>query len=34
MLDNIEYWREAPLWEPESIAEATKSWFKYLGKNS
>jgi UDP-glucose 4-epimerase len=34
MLENIEYWREAPLWEPESIAEATKSWFKYLGKNS
>ncbi len=34
MLQNIEYWREAPLWEPDSIAEATKSWFKYLGKNS
>jgi UDP-glucose 4-epimerase len=32
MLDNIEYWREAPLWEPDSIAEATKDWFKYLGK--
>ena len=32
MLDNIEYWREAPLWEPASIAEATKDWFKYLGK--
>ncbi|MGD0709909.1 MAG: SDR family oxidoreductase [Bacteroidales bacterium] len=34
MLENIEYWREAPLWEAESIAEATKSWFKYLGKKS
>ena len=34
MLENIEYWREAPLWEPDTIAEATKSWFKYLGKNS
>lgn len=34
MIENIEYWREAPLWEPDSIAEATKSWFKYLGKNS
>jgi UDP-glucose 4-epimerase len=33
MLENIEYWREAPLCEPESIAEATKSWFKYLGNN-
>ena len=32
MLDHIEYWREAPLWEPGSIAEATKDWFKYLGK--
>lgn len=32
MLDNIDYWREAPLWEPETIAEATKDWFKYLGK--
>lgn len=32
IVDNIEYWREAPLWEPESIAEATKTWFRYLGK--
>jgi UDP-glucose 4-epimerase len=32
MLRNIEYWREAPLWEPDSIAEATKDWFRYLGK--
>jgi len=32
MLDNIEYWREAPVWEPESIADATKDWFKYLSK--
>jgi len=31
MLDHIEYWREAPLWEPESIAQATSDWFKYLG---
>lgn len=30
ILDNIEYWREAPLWEPESIAEATRTWFKML----
>lgn len=30
MLDNIDYWREAPVWTPESIAEATKGWFKYL----
>jgi UDP-glucose 4-epimerase len=32
MLDNIDYWKEAPLWTPESIDVATKSWFKYLGK--
>jgi UDP-glucose 4-epimerase len=31
MLDNIAYWKEAPLWEPSTIAEATKDWFKYLG---
>jgi len=32
MLDHIDYWREAPVWEPESIADATKDWFKYLSK--
>jgi len=32
VLDNIEYWREAPLWDPQSIAQATQTWFKYLGK--
>ncbi|MDP5169146.1 MAG: SDR family oxidoreductase [Bacteroidia bacterium] len=32
MLAHIDYWREAPLWDPNSIAEATKDWFKYLGK--
>jgi UDP-glucose 4-epimerase len=33
MLENIENWREAPLWNPDSIAQATAGWFKYLGKN-
>ena len=28
---NIDYWREAPLWDPETIGKATESWFKYLG---
>jgi len=28
---NIDYWRDAPLWDPTSIAKATESWFKYLG---
>lgn len=32
MLDNIDYWREAPVWEPSTIAEATKDWFKYLSR--
>jgi len=26
----IDYWREAPLWTPESIAQATDTWFKML----
>ncbi len=30
MLENISYWEEAPIWEAESINEATKTWFKYL----
>lgn len=32
MLDNIDYWRQAPVWTPESITEATRDWFKYLGQ--
>lgn len=32
VLDNIDYWREAPVWTPDSIGEATEDWFKYLGK--
>lgn len=30
LLDNIDYWREAPVWTPETIAEATRDWFTYL----
>ena len=30
MLENIEYWREAPLWTPEAIAEATRALFQHL----
>lgn len=30
MLDNIDYWREAPVWTPASIEKATEDWFKYL----
>ncbi|HYA29125.1 MAG TPA: NAD-dependent epimerase/dehydratase family protein, partial [Acidobacteriota bacterium] len=32
MLKDIEAWRDAPLWDPQSIAEATKTWFQYLGE--
>jgi UDP-glucose 4-epimerase len=30
MLKNLDYWREAPVWDPVSIAGATKSWFTFL----
>jgi UDP-glucose 4-epimerase len=29
---NIDYWKNAPLWDPESIAKATRTWFQYLGQ--
>jgi len=32
LIKHIDYWREAPVWEPASIAEQTKDWFAYLGK--
>ena len=32
ILGNIDYWREAPIWTPDSIGEATADWFKYLGE--
>jgi len=32
LLENIDYWREAPVWEPDSIAAATEDWFRYLGR--
>jgi UDP-glucose 4-epimerase len=31
VLQEIEYWRNAPVWTPDSIAVATSDWFKYLG---
>jgi UDP-glucose 4-epimerase len=30
MLENISYWQDAPLWNQQSISQATESWFKYL----
>ncbi len=32
LLENIDYWREAPVWTPDSIKDATKDWFHYLEK--
>jgi UDP-glucose 4-epimerase len=31
VLDNIEYWRSAPLWTVEAIEAATREWFRRLG---
>ncbi len=30
ILKNIDYWKDAPLWDPNSIADATKTWFKFM----
>jgi len=30
VLDNIDYWKDAPVWTVNSINEATSEWFKYL----
>ena len=30
MLNNLDYWRQAPVWDPVSIAGATKNWFAFL----
>ena len=28
---NIDYWRNAPLWDSQSIAVATRRWFEFMG---
>lgn len=33
VLANIDYWRAAPVWSPELIEDATRDWFKYLGRD-
>ena len=30
ILENIDYWKEATVWSPDTISEATEDWFKYL----
>jgi UDP-glucose 4-epimerase len=32
LLKNINYWKNAPLWTPDKIQEATKEWFQCLAK--
>jgi UDP-glucose 4-epimerase len=32
MLEHMNDWHEAPVWEPASIEKATEKWFRYLGK--
>lgn len=34
VLAAIDYWRDAPLWDSQSITKATESWFRYLGGSS
>lgn len=30
IVENINYWENAPLWEPDTIATATKTWFEFM----
>ena len=30
LLNNLDYWKKAPVWTPKKINKATKLWFKYL----
>jgi UDP-glucose 4-epimerase len=32
MMENIDYWKDAPVWTVSSIAGATSDWFRYLGQ--
>lgn len=34
VLEEIEYWRNAPVWTVESIAKATEDWFRILGDSN
>jgi UDP-glucose 4-epimerase len=30
LLANLDYWRDAPVWTTEAIADATQDWFRYI----
>jgi UDP-glucose 4-epimerase len=32
LLEGVEDWTAAPLWDPESISKVTADWFRYLGE--
>ena len=32
ILANIKYWKNAPLWDKNSIEKATEDWFKFMGQ--
>ena len=32
MLENLDYWRDAPVWTPDTIAHATADWFRLLSR--
>jgi UDP-glucose 4-epimerase len=32
MQEHIDHWSNAPVWTTSTIAEATRDWFRYLGK--
>jgi UDP-glucose 4-epimerase len=34
MRENIEHWRDAPVWTAARIADATADWFRFLGKGT
>jgi UDP-glucose 4-epimerase len=34
LLENVDYWRDAPVWTASSIADATADWFKYLAPSA
>jgi UDP-glucose 4-epimerase len=34
MLDNIDNWQDAPVWDKSKIEVATRDWFKYLGREN
>ena len=34
MLNNLNDWKDAPVWTPKKINKETKKWFFYLGKKN